>query len=243
MSLKRSYNKGSAPFVPRDLSGCRLWLRADRGVLSDVNGVSQWTDLSGLGNHFTQSVNANKPTLNATRFGAGRPGVDMIGTLWLEGDTLATLFGSASNPATTMMFVGKKLANTTNYVFAAGLSSSDTPAHYMNYLSSYSSFRRNAAGTSETTAGVENNTNLHTIFCVWDGNQQLTTDVDGAITLGTPAAIGNVTFNRCTLGAWRRLTPSTGANLAFGEVAAWNRALSVAERTKLRAYVTARGLA
>jgi hypothetical protein len=43
----------SAFFVPTDISGCVLWLRSDLGVLTDVNGVTNWNDQSGSGSDAT----------------------------------------------------------------------------------------------------------------------------------------------------------------------------------------------
>jgi hypothetical protein len=43
-----------------------LYHLAGYGVTSDANGVNQWDDLSGNDNHSTQTITANKPTLNNT---------------------------------------------------------------------------------------------------------------------------------------------------------------------------------
>jgi hypothetical protein len=40
-----------------------LYHLAGYEVTSDANGVSQWDDLSGNNNHSTQTITANKPTL------------------------------------------------------------------------------------------------------------------------------------------------------------------------------------
>ncbi len=47
------------------ISGLQVWFKADVGVTSGVNGVSQWNDQSGNGWNATQSTNANKPTVVA----------------------------------------------------------------------------------------------------------------------------------------------------------------------------------
>ncbi len=53
--------------IPLTISGLQLWLD-DPAIASNIiedggNRVSQWTDLSGVGNHMTQATGANQPTL------------------------------------------------------------------------------------------------------------------------------------------------------------------------------------
>lgn len=60
-------------FSPDQITGLRLWLQADSGVWKDTartvpatldgDPVAGWTDLSGVGNHFTQATSAKRPTL------------------------------------------------------------------------------------------------------------------------------------------------------------------------------------
>jgi len=63
---------GGGSFTPTDLSGLKLWLKADTGVYQDSAGttpvasnndpVGKWTDQSGQGNHFTQATAGSRPT-------------------------------------------------------------------------------------------------------------------------------------------------------------------------------------
>ena len=60
-----SGNMSSLPqfgFLPSDLTGLKLWTRFNQGITSDVNGVSQWDDVSGEGNHLKQATDTNKPS-------------------------------------------------------------------------------------------------------------------------------------------------------------------------------------
>ena len=55
-------SKGSSPpFVPTNLPGLALWLRADLGITLDDGNVSGWADQSGNGNSFTQLTTAFQP--------------------------------------------------------------------------------------------------------------------------------------------------------------------------------------
>jgi hypothetical protein len=64
-------------WAPTDLDNLELWLDASDGttVLTDVDGVYQWTDKSGIGNHAIQNTGSKKPEV----FAAEKNGLDTIG--------------------------------------------------------------------------------------------------------------------------------------------------------------------
>lgn len=65
----------NGPFRPTLLSGCVLWLRADRGVTKDgSNNVSAWKDQSSAGNNASQATGAKQPLW----VNAGSPGLPVI---------------------------------------------------------------------------------------------------------------------------------------------------------------------
>lgn len=74
-----SYHHG-APFTPTDLSGCKLWLRAD-GVTgaSDLDPLSTWEDESGENKDATVP-GGNSPPAYRTGILNGRPVVKFGGT-------------------------------------------------------------------------------------------------------------------------------------------------------------------
>ena len=50
------------PFVPTDIAGCQLWLKADAGITKDGSDyVSVWADQSGNGNDAVQATGASQP--------------------------------------------------------------------------------------------------------------------------------------------------------------------------------------
>lgn len=61
---------GSPAFSPADISGLKLWLKADAGLYQDAamttpatannDPVGGWADQSGLGNHATQAVSGSR---------------------------------------------------------------------------------------------------------------------------------------------------------------------------------------
>jgi len=52
-------------FSPTDISGLKLWLKADALSLNDGDAVGTWTDSSGNGFDFLQSTAGSKPTYKA----------------------------------------------------------------------------------------------------------------------------------------------------------------------------------
>lgn len=85
---------------PLDLAGCVLWLDSTNSASITRDGsnkVSQWSDLSGAGNHPVQAVGANQPTYVASAV-AGMPAVQFFnagGGTWLESATGAVTGSSA----------------------------------------------------------------------------------------------------------------------------------------------------
>lgn len=50
-------HKSSAPFSPADITGLKLWLKPDAGLIfNGSNEVTQWTDQSSIGNNFSQDL-------------------------------------------------------------------------------------------------------------------------------------------------------------------------------------------
>jgi hypothetical protein len=73
---KKSY----VPFVPTDIAGCQLWLKADAGITKDgSNYVSQWADQSGNNNHAVQATGSAQP-LWADGLLNGKPVINFNGT-------------------------------------------------------------------------------------------------------------------------------------------------------------------
>lgn len=91
---------GSVPIAqaadPPVSDGLQLWLSADSGVTSDVNGVSLWADLSGNGLNVTQTDNARKPELIPSAFANGLPAIRFTAGATNPADD--RLDGAASTP-------------------------------------------------------------------------------------------------------------------------------------------------
>jgi hypothetical protein len=69
-------------FLPTQVNGCVLWLRADQGITfgSGSLGVQAWADLSGNGNDFSNATLANQPNWLPSSTINGQPAVQGNGT-------------------------------------------------------------------------------------------------------------------------------------------------------------------
>lgn len=60
--MQPQFRRGTGgAFSPSDLTGLKLWLKADSLALNDNDPVATWTDSSGLGNNATQVTAGFKP--------------------------------------------------------------------------------------------------------------------------------------------------------------------------------------
>jgi PKD repeat protein len=85
----KANNSGWSPprsfrvFRPGVLPGLAAWFSADSGVVVTGSTVDSWSDRSPLASNATQSVNANKPTLNPTAIN-GKPALSFGGSAYLN---------------------------------------------------------------------------------------------------------------------------------------------------------------
>lgn len=135
---------GGAPFIPLQISGLYLWLRADMGI-TIATGVSVWADQSGNGDanrNAAQGTGANQPTYNATDANfAGKPSLTFAANSKLITGTWSV---AIAQPAT---------------VFVVGKQDSATPGRYaMDSLSDPPQFALFGDGTNQSHqfAGVDN---------------------------------------------------------------------------------------
>lgn len=75
----------SSQFVPTQIAGCKLWLRADLGVTGS-SPVTAWADQSGAGNNVVQG--AGSVSLNASSIG-GQKGMTFGGSASFTGSANA----------------------------------------------------------------------------------------------------------------------------------------------------------
>lgn len=82
---------------PRAVPGCVIYLTADSVVLDGSNNISQWTDLSGQGNHFTQAAPGTRPAGLTTGINSKSSILVPATTVSLVCvNTMATIMGAAT---------------------------------------------------------------------------------------------------------------------------------------------------
>jgi hypothetical protein len=108
-------------WAPTDLGANLLaWYDCqDSGSLTLTgSSVDQWNDLSGNGNHLTQSTSILKPTYGATSFNSSKPGISFDGNDWLQDSS----FGGTTGSVLSVFAVGQMSGSTNAYGRLAGYS-------------------------------------------------------------------------------------------------------------------------
>jgi hypothetical protein len=101
-------------FAPTDISGLKLWLKADQISGSDGDAVGTWSDQSGNGYNLTQGTAANKPTLK-TNIKNGRSIVRFDGTNdYMDGTTITNIMSTTTLSAYIVVNVKAYTTNTAN---------------------------------------------------------------------------------------------------------------------------------
>lgn len=233
----------SAPrrWRPSRLSGLRLWLSADRITgLADGDPVTTWSDLSGQGNHATQSTTAAKP-LYKVGIAGGRPvvrfdGVDDYLTVANEATfdmATPTIFVVGTASAGTGTFLGK-------VTFAGAVGDADRRKLNVRRASSTTFSLQSGADAAFKASGTLSWTGFNVMSVVGRGAADYTLAVNGTAADATTPTLDFSTFNNASLivGA-----STSGAEFLTGDIAeivVYNRALSATERKAVERYLGAR---
>lgn len=233
----------SAPrrWRPSRLSGLRLWLSADRiSGLADGDPVSSWSDLSGQGNHATQSTTAAKP-LYKTNIANGRPvvrfdGVDDFLTVANAASfdlATPTIFVVGTSSAGTRAFVGK--------VTFAGLTTDANRRKLQVTRAGATTFAfRSGADAALKTSSTLSWTGFNVLSVVGRGAADYTLAVNGTAADSSSPTLDFTTYNTAAVA----LGSSAGlADFLIGDIAeliVYNRALSATERKAVERYLGAR---
>lgn len=229
----QGYGAATAAFVPTQLSGCTLWLRADMGVTDAGGGkCSAWADQSGNGRNFTQGIDANRPIITASAIN-GRQALrfDSAASQRLSNGTALSSFITASAWTAFAVF---------NYTGASAVS----PTSYSNPA---------LIADSSSYCGLYNSTTRAVAYC-WDGadksarptittstNYYLTAQLSGGNIVANVNAGSNSTTasgNVSTLTGTMHLGGVSVYHKGdIGEIIMYNRALSAGELTQVQAYL------
>lgn len=113
-------------WIPTDIAGCQLWLKADAGITKDgSNYVSQWADQSGNGNDFIQVIGSYQPLWVDEQVNS-LPCIEFDG----GGEYLKTSSLSMLPPISLYIVLRKKLTDNNNRYIMDGLQN-NTMAFYL----------------------------------------------------------------------------------------------------------------
>ena len=220
---------GSDIFVPSQIPGCQLWLRADLGVVNS-GGVIQWNDQSGTrdGNKNATASGTAKPTFNSRNPSySGMATIDFNGTTnYMQSGIWAT--------ALTQPFTDFIVCNTT---VAANLL-------VLDGIATQTSINNNS-GLLETYAG---STNLVDLVDVWNSS----VGVVCAVFSGASSAIyfnslsakatgnpGTTARNGTTIGGYSGAPGNTSNswNGSIAEIITYNGILAQSEINTIIGYL------
>lgn len=86
LGLRIASTNRALSFEPTRLANCVVWFRSDQGITFDENnGVRQWSDISGQGNHVTQATGSLMPrfVVSDAAFDL-KPSVQSLGTQYIR---------------------------------------------------------------------------------------------------------------------------------------------------------------
>lgn len=240
---------GGATFAPTDISGLKLWLKADAGTFEDSAGstaaadaddpIGRWADQSGTGNHFTQATAGSRPTLKLNQQNSlptikGDGSADFLaGSAPVTGSGARTIFvvlkGTAAGADEFYLDLGNYGAGTaTGEDFAIANTATNKLRIYCNNGNRIWTTGLGVAAyriLAITLSGTTTNT--------------LTAHVDGAaLTVDTTL---NATVNTGNdAGLFRRTDTTDRAAAYIGEVIVYDSALSSTDRQAVESYLAAR---
>lgn len=217
-------------FLPTQLSGCVLWLRADLGITKDGSDkVSAWADQSGSGNHFAQGTGADQPLYVAGAY-AGQPALRGDNTDKL---TSAAAVGSGANNTLFAVFTGAGAA--TSYVMA-GVDGSTCAVLHRFSAALVEWFNGGGADRYTFASGLFAGA-PHVLTVAQSNGVSLQGWWDGASSFGPVVPTTAFAGLRYVMGY------AGGANASSGdmlEVVEYSRVLSAAERLQVERYLGAR---
>jgi hypothetical protein len=216
----------SGQFLPTQLAGCALWLRADLGITIGT-GVSAWADQSGNAHNVTQGTGAaqptyttsdaaynNKPVLNF----ASASSQFMQSAVW--GVTLAQPY--------TVILVGNTDQTATQFFYDSVSGAESTIDPTTTTIGFF-------AGTQLSPAGSVTSPCVLAFIANGGSSSGYKNSSQTAIVSG---AAGSNSMNGTTIGASN--VPSNFINGRIAEFVIYNRALAAADLLTLFKYLGAR---
>lgn len=229
--------------VPSDLSGLRLWVKAD-GItgLSDGDPVATWPDSSGNGFNATQATSSKRPLYKTNIAPTGLPVVrfDNVDDC-LDGTTFSNLMNATYGVYTIMAAV---------YVTASGTGANSwtTPAILADQAGFVGMHVKDVSGAlwfrTYNWDGNEDFSEYVETYSTWLRLCQTHDNTNLAGYDGSMAtALGSMTSGATSAGATGyRIGQGSGSFIGgdVGEICVWNRVLTATERQDMAQYLSDR---
>lgn len=256
----------TSSFIPTQISGCYLWLRADLGVvLSGATDVVSWQDQSSNRHFFTQSVSTRRPNYQAIGTTTVFPTVPSIYFNRANLDNMTAPAVSSSTPFMYTWIVGgyqtargaaaynlfeNMTSGSTNYI---GTNMSGTLRMNLSNSNFVAGFHDAGVGTkSSSVTGsfvLTNNTPyvFYTQFSTYLSNSNVITEMKRNSTSGLPGSVlTSNTLPRVILSGtysehWIGARQTTiGSDFYFAEVIFYNQYLTQTQISGVNAYLATR---
>jgi hypothetical protein len=215
-------HRTATPFVPTDLSGLSLWLKADAGITLSGSDVTAWADQSGNGN---DAAATDTPTLSTV---SGKTFVDFSGG-YFTGNELIT------SPYATIMCVARFSSTRDISVMFQQWEGADNLAFYRGF--DLDGGFRIYNGSDLSSSLLTNNNQTYLFGATVDNDTgtlylNATQNESGYCGEITPA--GNYFLGRWVGGQL------TTTELKMAEIVVYNRVLTNTERQQVEAYLNAK---
>jgi hypothetical protein len=223
----------AATFAPTDISGLKLWLKADSLALSDGDPVTTWPDSSGQGNNAAQATGSKKPTYKAS-IQNGRPAVRFDGVddaLKVSSITLPTFF--------TIFVAGRFTNAAPMFVEQSADANANDGFYFYGNNGNIAVIRRTSAHSANGAANWMGST-AAIVGLTYDGTHAVRrngADVTITGTAGTTRPNSNVTAD-LFLGS--RNEASIFSSGDFFEILIYGSPLSSADRLRVETYLNGR---
>jgi hypothetical protein len=233
---------GSAPFLPTNLSGLSLWLKADAGVTLSGANVTGWADQSGNGNN--ASANSGQEPTFASSFSNSKPAIEFSGISQVmqiaDANSLDFLTTSSF---IVLKYIGQGTGNNIVYFKNANAGSPANPAMYglvaKTAEDGVASFSMNVGGWVDYPTSIDiTNTVPRILSMIYDGADQNVYSNGGLS--NTFSIGGNIATSTGLLQIGGYNQSFDAAEYFYGQIAEvimYNRAVTGTERQQVETYL------
>lgn len=251
---------GGTTFLPTQLTGCALWLRADRGVTESALAVSSWQNYGTLGGTFDQGTAGAKPAFAATGGSNSQASLTFDGGDFLTSSLSAASWNFLHSSNFTLFYVWNQTATGNAFYGVLGTSTSmagsrgiaiywDNRAAIPATASLRSAVSNGSAYVVDPGVSLLNNgypansasITEHTYEYLVAGDDYASIRNGTTVKTAESAAVPSASNAANTLNIG--IIPGAASNGLVGsiaEVIAFNRTLAAAERSVVRRYLGTR---